>query len=353
MDKKKIFTLVLLIVLIGIGGWLVPILPIKVLAGFANIILVAILLFNFGAKVVGFLVLSMLVFLSLVSITTFKSISRDDWFFDQFFGRQFRNFDEDDWNDWDDNWDDWFDDEFPWDEDNQEDRTEQKDSESSPKEIDDFAVIQPNKSTESSEKITIDVSSAKILLVDNDIIEYPDVVKVSKLGKEIKLSSNLKNSTALIRVGVKNLKELSINSSANKIVGDANFTKLVLNGSALSVSGIINADEFLVNGSAISLDINSKGKTFKVKGSAVTLTGLIDYKAVNLDGSLITLNFRYSIPNKISINGSMINGTIEYTGQQMSQLSIKSSSGMLYLKGNHDNIKVSKPWGFKIEKEER
>ncbi len=353
MDRKKIFTLVLLIVLIGIGGWLVPILPIKILAGFANIILVAILLFNLGAKVVGFLVLSMLVFLSLVSITTFKSVVKSDLFFNQFFERQFRNFDEDDWNDWDDNWDDWFDDEFPWNEDNQKDNEEQEGSDSTPKEIDDFAVVQPNKSIGSSEKVTIEVPLAKILLVDNDIIEYPDTVKVSKYGKEIRISSKDKNTAVLIRIGVRNLKELNINSSANKIVGDANLEKFVLNGSALSVSGIINAEEFVVNGSAISLDINTKGKTFNVKGSAVTLTGIVDYETLKLDGSLITLDFKYSIPSEISIKGSMINGTIEYTGEQVSHLTIKSSSGMLYLKGNHEKIKISKPWGFKIEKEER
>ncbi len=298
---------ILLLVVVGIAGWLTPFLPVKSIATFVGIILFAMVLKSYGVRTTGFLVLSIVLF--VVPFAVISSVQR----------LAFSQLDI-----------------------------------SSGFEILPMVTsktVYPDRTIDGAEKLTLEISAVTVELVDAPVIEVPSKIDVVRSQNSLMLRGGRHGESYVIRVGTQYLEELFIDSGACNVKGSATLNLLKVDSIAVKLSANITARQIFIEGTGVNVDGEFSGKELFVNGTGIKVNGKYSFDHIQIDGTGVNVGIDLQQCKVLTVGGTAINGIIEYNGPGRLQINARGTGGTLTIRSrSHELISVEVS-GLRIRRE--
>ncbi|MGJ8454791.1 hypothetical protein ACSFC1_05735 [Pseudothermotoga sp. U03pept] len=270
IKESKFLRATLLIVLLGLLGWLSPFFPLKVIVAFLGILIFAFVLREYAKHLAGFIVLGIILFLIPSSANYYSHIILENfqnWLHLPFVSEVLRE-------------------------------------------------VKPSKTLQLPPKLSIErVTNVELRFVDAKEIRVPEELTVSSFDEEIRISGGLTNRKYVIEIGNQGLKELRVDGTAISLTGDCSIELLDINGSAINLKGKMVVQRLYLDGTGVNASGSFEGDTLYADGTGVNLKGEIAFETVRIKGTGISFDLTLINCKSFNVDGTGVNGKVTHTGQ--------------------------------------
>lgn len=318
-DYGRIFVYVVLVILLGLVGFLIPSVPTKILIVFVSLILTGYFFKFYTSKMVGFVLISIFLFLVPVSGTQLVSgFLRGSVPFINAPGYS---------NYWDGT-------------------------------LNGLSDLEKNKyeadtSMKSGQKIIIDViGGVEVHFVSGDEIAYYHSLDVKMDGSTVTISGGKKNVSYVIEIGTEPLEVLKITSVAAKVLGDATISELDISSTAISVDCSLDSDYIILNGTGIAMNGTINSRNVEIDGTGISFAADGEIEELVIDGTGISMDTTLTNCSNVNINGTGIDGTLEYLGGSDLYVEVDGTSGSLTVRNLSGNDIFINSSGVKVYRED-
>ena len=319
-EYGKTFVYVALVILLGLVGFFIPSAPTKILVVFVSLILTGYFFKFYTSKMFGFVLTS--IFLFLVPVSSIQLVggflqgqtpfANLPVYFD-YFGNTVSN----------------------------------------------LPNVGKNKyeadtSMKSGQKIIIDVTGGvEVHFVSGDEIAYYHGLDAKVNGGTVTISGGKKDSSYVVEIGTDPLEILKINSLAAKASGDATITELDISSTAISVDCSLDSDYVILNGTGIAMDGTVKSRKVEIDGTGISFTADGEIEELVIDGTGISMNTTLTNCSNVNINGTGIDGTLEYLGGSDLYVEVDGTGGSLTVRNLSDSdIFINSSGTVKVHRED-
>ncbi|HEY8542017.1 MAG TPA: hypothetical protein VIL29_06510 [Pseudothermotoga sp.] len=304
VKNSKFLQVVLIVAILGILGWFLPFVPLKIILAFIAITILALTFKNYVRHMAGFLVLAIIIFLIPVAISSYSHIIL------QSFPNVFH---------------------FPY--------------------IDMLKDVPPSKTVDLKPRVVIDGLNVDIHFANTNSIRLADELDVRIMDDEIRISGGQPNKRYVIELGTIDLRDLEIDGTAVSLSGECQTAFMNIYGTAVNVKGKIIADRFSINGTGINVNGELTGKSFYADGTGINLKGEFGFETIKINGTGISIDMTLSKCRSFFIDGTGINGILVYTGVDELYIRADGTGGKITLRNRSSaDIRVESS-GIKIVRE--
>lgn len=303
--QSKFLQAILVISILGILGWLLPFVPLKIVFAFIAIMILAFMFKNYVRHMAGFVALAIIIFLIPLASAIYSHVIL------QSFQNVFH---------------------FPF--------------------LNVLKEVPPSKAIDLKPRVVFeDGLSVDIRFVDTNSIKLADELDVNILSDEIRISGGYPNKRYIIELGTNGLRDLQINGTAVSVSGNCQVSSLDIDGTAINIKGKINANRLALSGTGINVNSELEGKSFYTDGTGINLKGKFQFETIRIDGTGISIDMTVPFCKSLSIDGTGVNGTLTYTGLEELYVRIDGTGGKITLRNESKaNIHVESS-GIRVVRE--
>ncbi|HPC24658.1 MAG TPA: hypothetical protein PLQ59_04075 [Fervidobacterium sp.] len=318
-EYGKAFVYVALVILLGLVGFFIPSVPTKILIVFVSLILTGYFFKFYTSKMVGFVLIS--IFLFLVPVSSIQLVGGFLHGSTPFVNMpSYFNY----WG----------------------------------STLNDLSDVEKNKyeadtSMKSGQKIIIDVSGGvEVHFVSGDEIAYYHGLDAKMNGSTVTISGGKKNASYVIEIGTEPLEVLRITSVAAKVLGDATISELDISSTAISVDCSLDSDYIILNGTGIAMDGTVKSRNVEIDGTGISFTADGEIEELVIEGTGISMDTTLTNCSNVNINATGVDGTLEYLGGSDLYVEVDGTGGNLTVRNRSGNDVFINSSGVKVHRED-
>ncbi|MEJ5229484.1 MAG: hypothetical protein WHT65_05740 [Pseudothermotoga sp.] len=306
IKQSKFLQATLLIVLLGLLGWLSPFFPLKVIVAFLGILVFAFVLKEYVRHIVGFIVLSIVLFLVPSTGNYYSHIILE-------------------------NFENWF---------------------NLPFVTETFREVGPSRTVELARKVLIEeVANVDIHFVEGNQIRLPEELSLSSYNDQLRISGGFPKRRYVIEIGTQGLRELNIDGTAISLRGNCEIELLNIDGTAINLKGNMLVKRLFLDGTGVNMSGDFQGESLYTTGTGINLKGKISFETVRIDGTGISFDLTLVNCRTLTVDGTGVSGKIVNAGSEKLFLRASGTGGKITLI-NQSNADISiESSGIKIVRE--